>query len=54
MIFRGDIYNQNISVNFVERIRSEVKFESLQKLKAQLEIDKISALRIFANNLTSK
>ena len=52
--FSRDIYNQNISVNFVERIRSEVKFESLQKIKAQLEIDKISALRIFANNLTSK
>ncbi len=47
--FSENIYDRAISVNFVERIRSEIKFESMEKLKAQLENDKISALRIFAN-----
>jgi riboflavin kinase/FMN adenylyltransferase len=46
--FSEDIYDQSISVNFVEWIRSEVKFENLEMLKLQLEVDKISALRIFA------
>jgi riboflavin kinase / FMN adenylyltransferase len=46
--FRGDIYHHDISVSFIERIRDEVKFESLDKLKAQLDNDKISTLRIFA------
>ena len=47
--FSQDIYDQSISVHFVERIRSEVKFESLEKLKMQLEEDKTGTLRIFAN-----
>lgn len=47
--FSGDIYDHEISVNFVERIRDEIKFESLAKLKDQLEIDKTKALIIFAN-----
>ena len=47
--FSQDIYGQPISVYFVERIRSEVKFENLEKLIAQLEEDKTSTLRIFAN-----
>jgi riboflavin kinase/FMN adenylyltransferase len=47
--FSGDIYAHEISVNFVERIRDEIKFESLAKLKDQLEIDKTKALIIFAN-----
>lgn len=46
--FTGHIYDHPISVSFVERIRDEVKFESLDKLKEQLIADKISALRIFA------
>jgi len=46
--FSGDIYHRDISVSFVERIRDEVKFESLENLKAQLVNDKTSALRIFA------
>lgn len=47
--FSRDIYQHDIAVNFVERIRNEVKFESLEKLKEQLVNDKTSALRIFAN-----
>jgi riboflavin kinase / FMN adenylyltransferase len=46
--FSKDIYQQDITVHFVERIRNEVKFESLTKLKEQLENDKIKAMLIFA------
>jgi riboflavin kinase/FMN adenylyltransferase len=47
--FSMDIYDREISINFVERIRDEIKFESLVKLKDQLEIDKTTALIIFAD-----
>ena len=46
--FSGRIYDQPISVSFVDRIRDEVKFESLEKLIEQLVKDKTSAMRIFA------
>ncbi len=49
--FSKDIYNQYITINFVERIRSEIKFESLQKLTEQLADDKIKALIIFAKKI---
>jgi len=58
--FNKDIYHKDISVNFVERIRDEKKFENLALLIAQLKDDKTSALLIFAdlkndcNNLKSK
>jgi riboflavin kinase/FMN adenylyltransferase len=47
--FLADIYQCNISVSFVERIRNEVKFGSLDQLKAQLELDKTRTLSIFAD-----
>ncbi len=46
--FSQDIYHRDISISFVERIRDEVKFESLAKLKDQLVNDKTSVLSIFA------
>ncbi len=47
--FSQDIYDRDISISFVERIRDEVKFESLPKLREQLVNDKISALHLLAN-----
>lgn len=41
--FNQDIYNQKITISLLKRIRSEQKFESVEALKAQLEIDKITA-----------
>ena len=41
--FNADLYNQKISVSILHRIRSEQKFESVNLLKAQLEIDKKTA-----------
>lgn len=46
--FSQDIYNQTITVNFVERIRDEVKFDTVEMLRQQLKNDKATALLIFA------
>lgn len=48
--FAADIYGQPLTVQFVKRIRGEVKFVSLDALKAQLAQDKadcLTALRLF-------
>lgn len=37
--FDGDIYDKEIKVRFVSRIRAEKKFDNLDALKEQLEID---------------
>lgn len=47
--FSKDIYGQTISVNFFQRIREEIKFENIDRLKEQLVNDKITAMRIFAD-----
>lgn len=37
--FNGDLYGVPVEVEFVERVRDERKFDSLEQLKAQLRID---------------
>lgn len=37
--FAGDIYDKEIKVRFVKRVRGEQKFESLDALKKQIQID---------------
>jgi riboflavin kinase/FMN adenylyltransferase len=38
--FSGDIYNAQLEVVFVRFMREDIKFESLEALRAQLEIDR--------------
>lgn len=38
--FNEDIYEKSIKVNFIEKIRDEVKFRNIEELKEQLESDK--------------
>lgn len=38
--FSGDIYDQPISIDFVARVRGEVKFASIEQLRNQLAADK--------------
>lgn len=38
--FSGDIYNDEIVVSFVRYVRGDIKFDSLDELKAQLEQDR--------------
>ena len=42
--YEGDLYTKNIQIQLVDRIRDEVKFENLEKLKEQLYKDKTVAL----------
>lgn len=41
--FEQDLYNQKITVSLLKRMRSEQKFESVDGLKTQLGVDKITA-----------
>ena len=44
--FEGELYNEELTVQFVEFIRAEVKFDSITSLKTQLEKDSVKAKRI--------
>lgn len=37
--FEGDLYGQNLRIEVLNRIRSEVKFKNLDELKAQIKKD---------------
>ena len=40
--FEGDLYHKNIEVNIKKFIRDEIKFDSLELLKSQIQKDKIN------------
>ena len=44
--FDIDIYDETITIYFVDRLRNEVKFDNLEALKTQLATDKINAIKI--------
>lgn len=46
--FEGDLYGQTIRVEFYHRIRDEVRFDSLEALKAQIAADAETTRRFFA------
>ena len=46
--FSGDLYGLPIEVEFVERMRSERRFPSLEALTARLRADALEARRILA------
>lgn len=43
--FSGDIYGKTLTIEFVQRIRGEVKFADIDALKAQLAQDKLDCLK---------
>lgn len=49
--FNQDIYNKNIQVKLLHRLRDEVKFESLEALKIQLQKDKETSLNYLKTSL---
>jgi riboflavin kinase/FMN adenylyltransferase len=51
--FDEDIYGRHVHVDFVHKIRDEVRFESLDQLKRQIASDVGSALRYFRTRHTS-
>ncbi len=48
--FSGDIYGKNIKIDFVEFLRAEQKFPSVEHLKKQIESDLSRAKEIFVKN----
>ena len=48
--FNEDIYNERIKIEFLERLRDEQKFKSLELLKKQLYKDKINAKQFLKSN----
>jgi riboflavin kinase/FMN adenylyltransferase len=51
--FNEDIYNQNINIAFVEKLREEKTFDGLDALKTQLHIDKLQALALINAKYTA-
>ena len=49
--FNQDLYNSEITIQFISRIRDEQKFKSLALLKTQLEKDKSFSLNYIHSNL---
>ena len=47
--FKGDLYDKTLRVEFVEKIRDEQKFESLEALRAAIANDIESARKIFGD-----
>lgn len=45
--FNADLYDQKITVELTKRIRDEIKFKTVDDLKAQLHKDKIFAQHVF-------
>ena len=43
--FSGDIYGKTLTIEFVQRIRGEVKFAGIDALKTQLAQDKLDCLK---------
>ncbi len=46
--FKGNIYGETISIHFLEKIRDEMRFNSLSELKVQLNLDNEHARRAIA------
>jgi riboflavin kinase / FMN adenylyltransferase len=46
--FNGNIYGETISIHFLEKIRDEMRFNSLSELKVQLNADNEHARRAIA------
>jgi riboflavin kinase / FMN adenylyltransferase len=47
--FKGDLYGQHVHVEFLHKIREEMKFESLDALKTQIAADIVVARTYFKN-----
>jgi riboflavin kinase/FMN adenylyltransferase len=46
--FSRDIYGRKISVVFRKRLRDEIRFENVEKLVIQMELDKLSTIELFS------
>ena len=44
-----DLYGLNLSVEPIEKLRSQIKFKHIDQLSSQIKNDRENALRIFKN-----
>jgi riboflavin kinase / FMN adenylyltransferase len=49
--FKKNIYGETIRVNFIQRLRDEIKFQSIEALAAQIHLDIDKARKILKNLL---
>ena len=47
--FKKNIYGDTIRVNFIQRLRDEIKFQSIEALAAQIRLDIDKARQILKN-----
>ena len=47
--FDGDLYGRQLSVDFVARLRDETRFDDLESLRRQMELDAAEARRLLAD-----
>lgn len=52
--FDGDLYGKTLKVEFIDRIRDEVKFTGLEALKAQLQRDRLNAKKVLSLSQQNK
>ncbi len=46
--FEGDLYGKTVSVVFRKRLRDEIRFDSIEQLAHQMELDKQSTIRLLS------
>ncbi|MGN6477015.1 MAG: riboflavin kinase [Flavipsychrobacter sp.] len=44
--FTGDLYDHDLAIYFIDRLRNEEKFPSIDALKEQLGKDKVAAQKV--------
>lgn len=49
--FAGNLYHQKIEIEFVQHIRDEKQFDSIDTLISQIELDRISSMEMLSKNL---
>ncbi|MEO8444754.1 MAG: bifunctional riboflavin kinase/FAD synthetase [Gammaproteobacteria bacterium] len=52
--FDGDLYGRQLGVDFVARLRDEVRFADLEAMRRQMELDAAEARRVLANKGTAE
>ncbi len=52
--FDGDLYGKRLEVEFVEKLRDELKFDSLDALKIQMQIDAEQARAVLKKKFSDK
>lgn len=49
--FSGDLYNKKLKVEFIDRIRDEKQFDSVEKLVSQIELDRKMSIELLSKSL---